>query len=211
MTWRDVQALHIYFPPHRLHAHWGNEIIGKVIKPIVEGYAIRWLWITRYLQAVADTPHLSIPLDYQFVTPDAPNVPRNAFILFRLSIENKAAQQRTVEVARTAGYHVLDWTDYDVVDDLGKNRFIHADASDVERVERAYQIAMFMSTAATLLVYSLKEDNGEWQIEANSDKTNNPDGSFFQSVHHLFCNTTEVPLSVQVRSPFANVITQVRF
>ncbi|MBZ0291119.1 MAG: hypothetical protein K8L99_01005 [Anaerolineae bacterium] len=218
MPWRDVQALHIYYPVVRLfpnggfNANWGNEIIGKVIKPIVEEYAMRWLWITRYNQPVAETPHLgTIPPDYQYHHPDVPDTPLNAFILFRLSIEDKSVQQRATELARAAGYFVVDWRDYDVVQDLGSNRFIREDASDTERVERAYQIAMFMDTVAKLLVHSLREENGEWRVEPNSDKALNPDGSFFQSVHHLFCNTTEVPLFVQVRSPFANVRAQVRF
>ena len=211
MVWRDVQSLHIYYPPSHLHVNWGKEIIGKVIKPVVEGYAIRWLWITRYLQPVASTPHLTVPSEFQFVLPDAPDEPKAAFILFRLSIEDQSAHQRTIELGKAAGFFVSDWIEYDVVSDLGSNRFIHADANDAERFQRAHQIAMFMSAVATLLVYSLREENGQWEVESNNDRVQNPANSFFQSVHHLFCNTTEVPLSVLVQSPFANVSVPVRF
>lgn len=211
MTWRDVQEIYIYYPPTHLQDNWGNQIIGKVIQPIVENYTVRWLWITRYLQPVAYTPQVTVPHEYQFSMPEVSSEPMNAFILFRLSVEDKSAQSHATELATTAGYYVSDWMDWDVVADLGSNRFIYSDPDDVERAERAHQIATFMSSTAMLLVSSLKEENGEWRIETNNDKEGNPHGNFFQSVHHLFCNTTEVPLFVQIRSPFGAANAQVRF
>lgn len=208
--WRDVQALHIFIPPARLNIlgeNWGNEIIGQVIKPIVEGYSFRWFWITRYLQPVAH----AIPPDFVFHSSQMPDVPLNAFILLRLSTEDKLAKQRALELAREGGYFVVGWEEYDVVADLGKDRFIHSDATEAERVERAHQIAMFMSWTATLLVGALQQDSGRWVLESNSDLAQNPNGSFFQSVHHLFCNATEVPLAVKVSSPFQEEWVRVRF
>jgi hypothetical protein len=211
MPWRDVQGLHIYCPPARLQNNWHKEIIGKVIKPIAENYSIRWMWITRYLQPVVLTPHLFVPNEYQFFFQHAPDIPHTAFTLFRLSVEDKSAQRRAIELVQSAGYYTQGWVDYDVVADLGKDRFIRSDANETERIERAHQIAVFMSATSTLIVHSLKEENGEWYTEANSDKANNPDGSFFQSVHHLFCNATEVPLFVEVKAPSSNVRAKVQF
>lgn len=43
-----------------------------------------------------------------------------------------------------------------------------------------------------------KDAQGRWQLEQNEDKKENPEGSFFQSVHHLFCNATNVPTNATV-------------
>jgi hypothetical protein len=42
-----------------------------------------------------------------------------------------------------------------------------------------------------------KNDQGQWHLEPNEHEQN-PEKSFFQSIHHLFCNATEVPTFVEV-------------
>lgn len=39
---------------------------------------------------------------------------------------------------------------------------------------------------------------GRYRLEQNGDLVQNPRAYTFQSVHHLFCNMTEVPLDVLV-------------
>lgn len=207
MSWRDVQELRVYFPSDRYpDINWVNEIVGKVVKPIVDTYEFRWIWVTRYIELVSH----AIPPAYE-IRHNNLNEVQNAYIRFRLSVEDKSAQHHARELAQAAGYHTSAWEHYAVVDDLGSNRFIYAEASDSERVERAHHIAMFMSSTTSLLVHSLREDRGKWMIESNSDRENNPDNSFFQSVHHLFCNTTEVPLFIDLHSLFYGARARIRF
>jgi hypothetical protein len=39
------------------------------------------------------------------------------------------------------------------------------------------------------------DENGKYKFE-ESESDQNPKGSIFESVHHLFCNTTDVPTTV---------------
>jgi hypothetical protein len=39
-------------------------------------------------------------------------------------------------------------------------------------------------------------NDGQYRIEQNSYFEQNPNGSSFESVHHVFCNITNVPTSI---------------
>lgn len=38
--------------------------------------------------------------------------------------------------------------------------------------------------------------DGYWELESNDEKTENPEGSSLETIHHLFCNITRVPTPV---------------
>ncbi len=46
--------------------------------------------------------------------------------------------------------------------------------------------------------YLVPETGDRWRFEENGDLLQNPAKNAFQSLHHLFCNITEVPLDVLV-------------
>jgi hypothetical protein len=107
-------------------------------------------------------------------------------------------QDDFLELANNAGcyIHPNGWMDYDVVKDLGGDRFIFTEANTTERINRAQKVAYFMDATVRLMLDMLVEkEPGIWKFESNDHKEN-PYGSAFESLHHLFCNATNVPTIV---------------
>lgn len=208
MPWRDAQALHIFAPIEQPDENWVEQILGTVIRPMLLKYErhVRWLWVTRYIEpldfALRDdigeyAQKNPIPDNYVNHT----NGDRCRYIVFRLSAEahiRDALHSECEELANQEGYFVVPWVDFDAVGGLGNDRFINQDADDTSRIERARLILNFMDSTVRLMIHSLVETGGQWRQETNADTGNNPNGSFFQSVHHLFCNATKVPTSVLI-------------
>jgi hypothetical protein len=186
--------------------NWVEQVLGAVIRPLNDehGGHIHWMWMTRYILPLNGLPgnvtsHFATePIPESFLIQE-PN--RYRYVLFRLSADDAQRQQihnAALQLAKGAGFYSVPWVDYDVVGDLGNNRFIHDAASENERIERARLVANFIDATLRLMLHSLVEEDGQWKLEPNSDTTQNPKGSFFQSVHHLFCNATNVPLSIRL-------------
>lgn len=203
MPWRNSQALHIFVPTEQPMENWVEQILGTVVRPLNEefGSSIRWMWVTRYIQDYVRLPgqiksyfgHDPIPDHYLI---QGPNPYR--YIVFRLSVEEEKRQelhQMALDLTEAAGLYVVPWADYDVVGDLGMDRFIHEGADGEKRDLRAKLVANFVDATVRLMLHSLIEEKGQWKLEPNTHEQN-PDGSFFQSVHHLFCNATDVPTNI---------------
>ena len=61
-------------------------------------------------------------------------------------------------------------------------------------------MARLVDSVVRLHLDSIVSDQaGKWALESNNDKKENPMGSFFESVHHLMCNSSGVPTSVLLR------------
>ncbi len=218
MNWRNVQALHIFAPDAQPYDanNWVEQIMGTTIKPIFErfGDSISWIWITRYIQP-------NRPFDYD--VPGEYLVRRQLyrFIVFRASVtenERDGVQQETIRLARANNLFTdpRGWVDYDVVADLGSDRFVRSNANEEERIRRARLVANYMDVTNRLMLDALTQDlQGKWQLEENRSPEN-PKGSFFESVHHVFCNATGVPTTamlaiarnqIKVRTNWASVLT----
>lgn len=206
MPWRNAQALHIFVPATQPMDNWVEQILGTVIRPLHEEFdtSIRWIWVTRYIQNLEQLPdsvkdHFSIQaVPDRFLLPGPYSY---RYIVFRVSVEEDKKQtlyQRALQLVEAAGFYVVPWVDYDIVRDLGNNRFIHEGATEEERVHRARLVANFIDATVRLMLDSLIEENGQWKLEPNTHKYN-PDGSLFQSMHHLFCNATDVPIFIHLQ------------
>jgi hypothetical protein len=81
-------------------------------------------------------------------------------------------------------------------EDLGHPRFCGRNCSREKRHLRAKLVLSFLTAVCDLLLDSLHRFEGRWELEPTGDALQNPEGSSFQSLHHLFCQITHVPTLV---------------
>ena len=201
MVWSDAQALHIFAPAREPYgANWVEQLLGEIVKPLAAIYqdAITWIWVTRYSDAYTDSkPPRGYPLPAEFHADG-----RYRFIVLRLhaSPERRAQVHASgIEMSRAAGcFPEPDgWIPYDPVHDLGGDRFVGNDAPPEIRNERARLVTTFVDSTIRLMLHSLsRHDDGSWRLEPNMLPKENPKGSFFESIRHLFFNATGVPTTV---------------
>lgn len=194
-------ALNIFAPNQENYGgNWVEQILGEVIRPIFLNYEnnINWIWITRYRNIYDEnSPPLGrpVPLDY---------IGNNMFryIILRLSLDEASQEEiHNSLIDLLEDSHCIcipnEWSPYDVVNYLGSNRFIRQDSNQNDREQRALLIAQFIDSVIRLKLNSLtRTQDGIWGLETNSDNNQNPNGSFFESIHHLFCNSTRVPTTI---------------
>jgi hypothetical protein len=200
MPWREAHQIQIFAPatdPYR--ENWVEQILGTTVKPVYEQYPddIRWMWVTRYVKPYDEEhPPGGSPLPKTF------RLGRYCrYIWFRVSVARDSRQEilsRALRLATDAGCHTHPegWIDFPIVADLGSNRFIRAQAVQHERARRAELVVRFVDATVKLMLDLLtKAEDGSWHFEP-STHDQNPKGSVFESVHHLFCNATQVPTTV---------------
>jgi hypothetical protein len=159
---------------------------------------IDWVWVTRYTGKYDPaSPPTGLEVPEQYLLKGF-----YRFAVFRLNAAPDSRAQihgRAIQLSEDAGCLVnpRQWNPYDFVGDLGSDRFIMSNAAQDERLARAKLVARFMDSVVRLHVNSIASDQaGKWALESNNDVRNNPNGSLFESVHHLMCNSTGVPTSV---------------
>ena len=121
------------------------------------------------------------------------------------------------QVARRHGWHVA-FADYDLVDDLGKDRFLAAEqlsansatSSQTLRGQRAERVAQFLYQTLLLAMDALVQDGTGWRFEKNQDQENST-GSTFQSIVHLVCNLTQARSHAVVSTPAGNFLVERTF
>jgi hypothetical protein len=106
-------------------------------------------------------------------------------------------RERLIELCASNGLH-LRITPWDIVSDLGSDRFAHPDSDDIARAHRAELVALFVDATVKLMLDSMVEENGQWRLETWQHRENHS-GSFFDSMHHMFCNLTDFTLMVQMQ------------
>jgi hypothetical protein len=64
-------------------------------------------------------------------------------------------------------------------------------------------MAEFLCATSQLLIDTLNGPDavGRYKQEVNDETTQNPNQNTFESIHHLFCNITNVPTDVLVLEP----------
>jgi len=154
--------------------------------------------VTRYAdQYIADNPPVGVSIPQKFHVDG-----RFRFVVLRLHVNpdfREVVQTKTIELAQNAGCFSdpRGWIPYDPIGDVGGDRFIRNDANQPERAERAKLIISFVDITIRLMLHSLSRDvSNQWVIEPNMILEQNPKGSMFESVRHLFSNATGVPTTV---------------
>ena len=182
--------------------NWCEQLLGEVIKPLIEKYKgqIDWFWFSRY----GSTRNGDIgDCDITRLTPEYFQNDFHISLRFRINtkIENWDSIRKDCDaLISKVGVMHTGWLDYPVVSDLAHNRFAPLDFSPTQRKKRAELIVGFLYANSKLVLDCLKQNtaSGKWGYEENIDKINNPLGSIFESVNHLFCNIGNVFLPVYI-------------
>lgn len=204
MSWNDANELYIYMPENfEYEKDWENQILGNVIKPIIENYEdkLEWVWATSYIipnnsnRLVSD--HI-YPSDYKENKYFYYLVVRFAAKTFN---DYKYILEQIGKLSAKYHYYIpFEARIWSFMPDIGGDRFNRVDSGISERKHRSKLILEFMYSTLKLKIDSLIKQDDRWEEELNVDTIQNPDNSFFQSVHHLFCNVTQVKTPVLVRS-----------
>ena len=182
---------------------WCEKILGEVIKPLVAEHQkeINWFWYSRYVDSrghdAADCDMTKLPVEcFQNET----EIHRS--VRFRINAFTSSA--RLIEelanrlIANIGAIH-SGWLNYNPVADLGGDRFAPKDSLLQFRETRAKLIADCYHAVSKLHLDRLaRSESGDWVPEQNSDLRQNPLGNIFESMIHVFCNTTNTELPVHV-------------
>ena len=177
---------------------WGETMIARIIKPLSHsGQGLEWIWFTRYAS-----------LETDFADSDGTHCPtaffggglcRSLRLRFQISEDHRSEFEASAgELIQSEGCWIADWRDYDS-GELCSDRFTGEDRTDSRRAERKLLVMKYLHAVSRLALHSLvpADQEGRWRFEMNDDPQN-AYGSTFFSLHHLFCNATNVPLGVLV-------------
>lgn len=208
MAYRQTRIFAPYSSPF-LDQWWAETIIGHIIKPLVtSGIHLNWFWFSRYVSPrsgdVGDCDINQIPEIYGIYpgnqNPQYSDLYRS--IRFRYSVPNNFQDEFESQAMRFiehAGCAVSDFRDYDFLGDLGGPRFIENNVSQVRKEERANLVVDYLHSISKLIVDCIEVlHTTEGFALEKSTSMENPNGSIFESLHHLLCNMTNVPLNVLV-------------
>jgi len=97
------------------------------------------------------------------------------------------------ERIRDSNCMITDFRDYDVISDLGGDRFLEEPRTLERRRERADLVATNFYTIAKLILHALSgpDSAGRFHLPHSFAAT-----TPFQDLHHIFCNMSDVPLYV---------------
>ncbi|WP_145274042.1 hypothetical protein [Tautonia plasticadhaerens] len=190
--------------------HWAETIMARIIQPLVTNESgLRWFWFTRY----AD-------VEPEFADSDGTHYPDGFHgdklcrsIRLRLDIDDDAKESfesRGSELIEREGCWIADWRDYGI-QELCSNRFIGEDRAEDRRGERLNIVKDYLGSISRLALHALVPADGEgrFRFEHNDDPLNMYGSPFF-SLHHLFCNTTEVLLTVLIANDGSNLVCGTR-
>ena len=201
---------------------WAESVIGHIIGPLVrEELSPNWFWFSRYdctpEMDSGDCDISKIPADFML-----PSNRHFRSVRFRYSVPEEARQafeDRCLSCIRNVGCAISHFLPYDFLGDLGGARHLGGERTEPRQQRRAQLVAEVYQAISRIVIDALvgPDPQGRYRVEQN-DNPENPLGSSFESLHHLFCNITDVPLRVLISqmgvgtdwSGLHNVVQQVR-
>lgn len=203
-----VRQTRIFVAGSEPEEDWAETLLGRVVRPLTRHFAdaLEWFWFSRYgaLSGDAEDCRLDdIPMEYKPPRPDGRG-PAHRSLRFRYALRDEMqaefeAYARTLIEAQ--GYRISDFRAYDFVADTGSARFLGVENRSPANAERrAGLVTRFYMASSQLVLDALvgPDAAGRYRMESNDDAHQNPRGSSFQSLHHLFCNITATPTDVYV-------------
>ena len=173
--------------PDTIPGNWYDSFLGNVALPAYETGKLDRFWFSHY-GALGDNPHVK----FRFSTDDFKTV--NSILQTVISKYSLTLLEE----------HGLTYPhEFDIVSDLVP---VHEKAhyGDNQRHsdhrERGEHLYTFLSGAAVLSLHCLShtDADGYWYRETNPDVGNNHFGDTTESLHHLYCNLSNVPTAVCV-------------
>jgi hypothetical protein len=204
-----IRQTRIFVKSNESPENWAETLIGRVFSPLTREFAdsLDWFWFSRYGGPADDSGDCdvsSIPEEYKLpLDPAGGPVHRSMRFRFNVPDHDKASafESRATQLIDKGGYRISDFRDYEFVVDTGSNRFLGVENRLSGRSEDRARLATdFYWVASRLVIDALvgPDDDGRFRLETNDDRANNPRGSTFQSLLHMFCNITNVPTDVYV-------------
>ncbi len=175
---------------------WAETMMARIVKPLSEREGVKWVWVTRYASQTLD-----------FSDSDGSKVPDGFFkgplyrsLRFRYEVEHdrqNGFESFGSSLVESEMCWKADWRDYD--ESLCCDRFLGIPRTDERRRERRPLVMNFLDSVTRLTLHALvpADDEGRFKIEDNDHQENLRNSAFF-SLHHLFCNTTEVFLTALI-------------
>jgi hypothetical protein len=174
---------------------WVENVVGRVIKPVVERHKPEWMWFSRYREGKQGS---SVDCDISRIPDQFCTNGLYQSVRFRVCIDRgtqKRFEQEALQRIQEAEFAVSGFIDYPYVDDLAHPRFLGEPRTAERRLRRAELMARYLDASARLYFDALKGQDPAnfYQLEANE----NFDSSF-EAMRHLFCNMTNAPTPVWV-------------
>jgi hypothetical protein len=186
-------------PPYDNHL-WAETMMERIIKPLTTGQVgLTWYWFTRYAS-----------VQPEFADSDGSGLPSGFFgnqlcrsLRFRCEVDDglvSAFEASGSQLIAQEGCWNADWREYGI-GELCSNRFIGEDRSDARRDERLALVKAYVGSVSRMVLHAVvpADNQGRFRFEQNDDPLN-AHGSAFFSLHHLFCNPTDVLLTALVVS-----------
>lgn len=186
---------------------WVETVAGKILQPFVNVSEISWFWFTRYMEddsgSNGDSDLTDIPNGFRH-----PHQDIYRSVRLRIWLEKQERGQVEQSLNKTvsdAGCWIADLRDYDDLNDLANHRFCGEPFEESRREVRRDLMREFLCSSSKLFFHMLQgpDSKGSYYLERNIDRLQNPEENTFQSIHHLFCNLTDVPLQAQIKVPFS--------
>ena len=198
-----IRQTRIFVPPASPfnNPFWVETLVGSIVAPLTS--QTEWFWFSRYVAPKTDSGDCNIDLipdefgiDQNGDSVGATGAFRSLRFRYQLSGEQiDAFETKLRELIVTHHCAISDFSAYSHLDDLAGDRFLGGEPTHQRRVERAELILKYLCDLGRIFIHCLHgpDDDGKFQLE-RSDSNQNPQGSIFEYVHHLFCNITNVPL-----------------
>ena len=187
---------------------WAETLIGRLFRPLAAEFAadLDWFWFSRYGAPADDSGDCDIdliPTEYKRpLEPGGAEIHRSMRFRYAIADEQQESfEQRALQLIMEHSYRISDFRSYDFVGDTGNSRFLGNENRLPGRAQqRALLVTQLYMAISQLVIDALvgPDKDGRYRAETNDDAVQNPAGSTFQSLHHLFCNITNVPTDVHV-------------
>lgn len=196
----------IFVPPASWYTtdDWYPTLLGKIILLLVTTEPKPdWYWICPY----QNTPQGDTDDWDPNSNAAKENIPRYTWqdglvrnVKFRYGISDEKVDEFETKgnrlIAEGIGF-ITDWRPYGLEGDLGGGRFLSKE-KEAEKDARVRLMTGFLQSLSELVLHTLvRSEGGAYRFEINEDDQN-PQNSTFESVHHMFCMITDVPLRVRL-------------
>lgn len=175
----SYHSIHLTFPANAPFdtANWFETFVGRFVKPLLATGLMKQYWFTRY------------------------GNDQQREIRLRLTTEDFPALQSTItNLIQALGFTDLnDELNFTVIGSFLNDRVHSPDSSNPSPDNRGQLLLNINHAISALFVDSLigPDADGRFRQEHNTN-ANNTNGSIFETVHHLICNTTDVVTEVEM-------------
>lgn len=202
-----VRQTRIFAPPQPPYddgdprsSSWSDTLLGGVVAGLARDPALSWFWFSRYWDAPGnddgDCDISQLPDSYLWHVPGVGVQHRSVRFRYALPADAVGRFENGAGTAISeAGAFITDFRDYRWVADLASSRFLGDGATDTTPEGRAEIMTQFLHATARLVLDCLSgpDVEGRYRPEENMVA-----GSSFRTPLHLFANTTQVPVAVEV-------------